>query len=210
MSPQNPIRLVILDERPIVRAGLVACLERREELAIVAVASTAADLARPRPSEAGDVALVGHPRRDGLKEAIATMSALHPACRFVVLSDCGGDARARRAIAAGVHGFLLQTSGVEDLVDAIHAASRGQRYLDSLTALDMARRDGEEDLRAKEVEVLCHVAAGKANKQIAAELATTEGTVKNHIKRIMAKLAAADRTHAVVIAARRGYISVGR
>lgn len=206
MLPQYPIRLVVLDERPIVRTGIVACLRGEADLDLIGDFDTLRG--GMQRCEQAHVVLLGHQRHVSVAEVIGDLSRANDKLRFVVLSNCGGDARARLAFEAGAQGFMLVSASPGDLIEGIRVVVRGQRFLDNATAIAMANGSGDDDLRPKEIEVLQLVAAGRANKQIAFELSTTEGTVKNHIKRILAKLDAADRTHAVVIAARRGFIDV--
>lgn len=208
MLPRYPIRFVVLDERPIVRAGIVACLRGAEDLELVGDSGTLRDALALCGTGRADVVVLGVQCCSSISGAIAEFSRVNEVLRLVVLSQCGGDARARRAIEAGANGFMLASASFEDLAEAIRVVARGERFLDNATAIAIANRSGEDDLRPKEIEVLQHVAAGLANKQIAFELSTTEGTVKSLIKRILAKLGAADRTHAVVIAARRGFLEL--
>jgi DNA-binding NarL/FixJ family response regulator len=208
MPAQYPIQLVVVDERPIVRAGIAACLHDAPDLRIEGDFATLAQCVAVGQELHPDVVLIGYQRRGSLSGAIRELRQVHPAVRVVVLSRCGGGARARMAIEAGAEGFMRQSTSAADLAEGLRVVARGQRFLDNATTMDMANRSGDDDLGPREIEVLRRVAAGLANKQIAHEMSTTEGTVKNHMKRILAKLGAADRTHAVVIAVRRGFISL--
>lgn len=208
MLPQYPIRLVVLDERPIVRKGIVACLRGEADVDVIGDFDTLRGwLDRDTPGRA-NVVLLGHQYHTPVTDSLVELHHVDDALKVVVLSHSGGDVRARTAIDAGAHGFLLAGARPDELTQAVRVVARGQRFLDNATAIDIANRGGDDDLRPKEVEVLRHVAAGRANKWIAAELSTTEAGIKNHIKRILIRLAAADRTHAVVIAARRGIIDL--
>ena len=140
--------------------------------------------------------------------AIARLQAFDPSARVIVIASRSGDMRTRRAIDAGAHGCLLSSNVRVALAQAIRAVASGRRFIDGDSAIQWMQSRAEEDLKAREIQVLELVAAGKANKEIAYELSTTEGTVKNYIKRILGKLHASDRTHAVVIGIARGIIEV--
>ena len=140
--------------------------------------------------------------------AIARLQAFDPSARVIVIASRSGDMRTRRAIDAGAHGCLLSSNVRVALAQAVRAVASGRRFIDGDSAIQLMQSRAEEDLKAREIQVLELVAAGKANKEIAYELSTTEGTVKNYIKRILSKLHASDRTHAVVICIARGIIEV--
>ena len=140
--------------------------------------------------------------------AIARLQAFDPSARVIVIASRSGDMRTRRAIDAGAHGCLLSSNVRVALAQAIRAVASGRRFIDGDSAIQWMQSRAEEDLKAREIQVLELVAAGKANKEIAHELSTTEGTVKNYIKRILGKLHASDRTHAVVIGIARGIIEL--
>jgi DNA-binding NarL/FixJ family response regulator len=210
MLQQDPIRLVVVDERPIVRAGVVACLRGEADLDLVGDFDTLSHGLLQDETARADVVLLGYQYRTSVTDGVAELSRINDGIKVLVLSHCGGDARARMAIDAGAHGFMPASARTDELAAAVRVVARGQRFLDNATAIDLANRTSDGDLRPKEVEVLRHVAEGRANKWIAVELSTTEAGVKNHIKRILAKLGAADRTHAVIIAVRRGIIDVNQ
>ena len=140
--------------------------------------------------------------------AIARLHAFDPSARVIVIASRSGDVRTRRAIDAGAHGCLLLSNVRGSLAQAVRAVASGRRFIDGDSAMQLMQSRTEEDLKAREIQVLELVAAGKANKEIAFELSTTEGTVKNYIKRILGKLHASDRTHAVVIGIARGIIEI--
>jgi DNA-binding NarL/FixJ family response regulator len=149
--------------------------------------------------------LSGH----GSVRAITRLQAVDPSARVIVIAARSGDVRTRRAIDAGAHGCLLSSNVRGALARAIRTVASGRRFIDGESAIELMQSRSEEDLKAREIQVLELVAAGKANKEIAFELSTTEGTVKNYIKRILGKLHASDRTHAVVIGLARGIIEIG-
>ncbi len=144
----------------------------------------------------------------GGARAIARLQAIDPSTRVIVIASRSADVRIRRAIAAGAHGCLLSSNVRVELAKAIRAVASGHGFIDGDSAIQLMQGNAEDDLKAREIQVLELVAAGKANKEIAYELSTTEGTVKNYIKKILSKLHASDRTHAVVIGIARGIIEV--
>jgi DNA-binding NarL/FixJ family response regulator len=148
--------------------------------------------------------LSGH----GSAKAIVQLHAVDPCTRVIVIASRSGDMRTRRAMGAGAHGCLLSSNVRLELAKAIRVVASGRRFIDGDSAIEWMQGSAEEDLKAREIQVLELVAAGKANKEIAYELSTTEGTVKNYIKRILGKLHASDRTHAVVIGIARGIIEI--
>lgn len=187
---------------------MCACLRTEDELQIVAESDTATDYVALCALHMPDVVLLGHA---GQSDVVGVVKDVLQACsnsQLLVLSATGGDALVRKVMAVGAKGFILQDSSPRELATAIRVVARGMRYLDCTTAMEITLRCADEDLRVKEVEILSRVAAGMGNKQIAVELSTTEGTVKNHVKRILAKLDARDRTHAVMIAMRRGFLTM--
>jgi DNA-binding NarL/FixJ family response regulator len=139
---------------------------------------------------------------------ISRLQAMDPSARVIVIASRSGDLRTRRAIDAGAHGCLLSCNVRVELAKAIRAVASGRRFIDNDSAIDLMQSRAEEDLKAREIQILKLVAVGKANKEIAHELSTTEGTVKNYVKKILSKLHASDRTHAVVIGIGRGIIEV--
>jgi DNA-binding NarL/FixJ family response regulator len=139
-------------------------------------------------------------------EAIIEIRSEFPEARIIVLTTYTGDIQVARALKAGVRGYLLKARVNRDLVDVIRAVHSGQKRIPPEIAAELAEHAGEEDLSARELEVLGLVARGNANKEIAVRLAIAEETVKSHIRRILDKLGANDRTHAVTIALERGII----
>jgi DNA-binding NarL/FixJ family response regulator len=147
------------------------------------------------------------PNMSGI-EAIIEIRGDFPEARIIVLTTYSGDVQVLRALRAGARGFLVKGRVNRELLDVIRAVHAGQKRISPEIAAELAERAGEEDLSARELEVLELVAKGNANKEIAARLAITEGTVKSHITRILAILRANDRTHAVTIGLKRGIIDL--
>ena len=204
-----PIRVLSVGDDPLVHEGVRALLGSENDMELVGeVASSEFDgiqFASLLPA----VVLMGTDisGHESVR-AIARLQAFDPGVRVIVIASRGGDLRTRRAIDAGAHGCLLLSNVRGALAQAIRTVASGRRFIDGDSALQLMQSRAQEDLKSREVQVLELVAAGKANKEIAYELSTTEGTVKNYIKKILGKLHASDRTHAVVIGIARGIIEV--
>jgi DNA-binding NarL/FixJ family response regulator len=209
MSPANRIRILTVDDHQLLREGIAAVLGAQEDMVLVGEASTGreavASFKRLRP----DVTLMDlrMPDMTGL-EAIVAIRAEFPHARIIVLTTYAGDAQAAAALKAGAAGYLLKNLVRKELIETIRAVHAGKRRIPPEIATEIAEHVADDALTDREVEVLRRVAAGKSNKLIAAELAISEGTVKTHMKSILPKLAAADRTHAVMIALKRGILDL--
>lgn len=208
MSSQTPkIRVLCVDDHPLVRDGIAFALMRQSDMELVGEATNGeeaiAEYRRLRP----DVTLMDLqlPVLNGL-EAITRIRVDFPRARFVVLTTYSGDVQASRAFKAGAVGYLLKNMLRTELVNTIRDVHAGLRRIPADIATSLAERLSADDLSDREVEVLRSVAAGNSNKIVANQLAISEDTVKGHMKNIMAKLAASDRTHAVLIAMRRGFL----
>jgi len=202
------IRVLSVGDDPLVHEGLRALLGAEHDMELVGeVGSEEFDPLR-FASLLPAVVLMGTQLL--AHDAIAQLQAFEPSARVILLASRGVDMRTRRAMEAGAHGCLLSCNVRAALAQAVRAVAAGRRFIDGDSALQLMRSRGEEDLKAREIRVLELVAAGKANKEIARELCTTEGTVKNYVKRILGKLHASDRTHAVVIGIARGIIELRR
>ena len=139
-------------------------------------------------------------------DAIATIRQEHPQARIIVLTTYEGDVLARRALKAGATGYILKDMIRTELLEAIRAVHLGRKYIPQKIAAELVDHYAEDDLSEREIEVLREVADGTSNKKIASHLSISEATVKAHIKNILLKLGASDRTHAVSIATARGYL----
>jgi DNA-binding NarL/FixJ family response regulator len=146
------------------------------------------------------------PVMDGI-EAMAAIRAEFPAARFVALTTYRGDVQVLRALKAGATGYLLKSTLREELADTIRAVHAGRRWVPSEIAAEITEHVAEDALSSREIEVLRRIARGTSNKIIAEQLAISEATVKSHVKSILSKLQANDRTHAVTIALKRGFIA---
>jgi DNA-binding NarL/FixJ family response regulator len=204
-----PIRVLSVGDHPLVHEGIRALLGAETDMALVGEIGSEEFESIHFTSLLPAVVLMGTELSgDGGVRAIARLQAFDPSVRVIVIASRNGDVRTRRAIDAGAHGCLLSSNVRVELAKAIRAVASGRRFIDGDSAIELMQSRSEEDLKAREIQVLELVAAGKANKEIAYELSTTEGTVKNYIKKILGKLHASDRTHAVVIGIARGIIEV--
>lgn len=205
----RPIRVLIVDDHPMLREGVAAVVGTQQDIEIVGEAENGQraieQFRRLRP----DVTLLDlqMPVMGGL-EALAAIRAEFPEARVVVLTTYSGDAQAVRALKTGAMGYLLKSALRTELLETIRAAHAGRRHLAQEVASEIALHAVDDTLSERELSVLKLVAAGQANKQIAAELAITEDTVKAHLKNIFSKLAVKDRTEAVTQAAKRGIIEI--
>jgi len=203
------IRVLIADDHPLFRAGVSSLLEGRDDMVLVAEANDGQEAVSLFRQHRPDVILMDlrMPRMDGI-EAIELIRAEFPAARIVVLTTYKGDAQALRALKAGACGYLLKSLLHKDLVDTIRACHAGRSVIPPEIASGIAEHAADEELTVREIEVLRSVASGRSNKRVAVALGISEETVKVHLKRILAKLKASDRTHAVTIAVKRGIIDV--
>jgi DNA-binding NarL/FixJ family response regulator len=209
MSAKNPIRILCVDDHPVLREGIAAVLASETDMVLVAEANNGKEAIEQFRVHRPDVTLMDlqMPAMSGI-EAIRAIRKDFPEARIIVLTTYSGDAQAVRAFKAGASGYLLKNMLRKELVETIRTVHGGKRRIPSEIAMEMAEHHTDDALTEREVEVLRQVAAGNANKIIADRLSISEETVKAHMKNILAKLAANDRTHAVTIALRRGIIEI--
>jgi DNA-binding NarL/FixJ family response regulator len=201
------IRILTIDDHALLRAGISAVIQDEQDMVVVGEGSNGRDAIEGFRSLLPDVTLMDLQMPDmGGIEAIATIRREHPQARIIVLTTYGGDVLARRALKGGATGYILKSMIRRDLLEAIRTVHAGRRYIPAQVAAELAEHYAEDDLSDREVEVLRKAAAGASNKVIASHLSITESTVKAHMKSIMLKLGASDRTHAVGIATARGYL----
>lgn len=203
------IRILVVDDHPVLRDGVAAALESRDDMAMVGEARNGAEAVERYRELRPDVTLMDlqMPVMNGV-DAIAAIRGDHPDARIIVLTTYAGDAQAVRALKAGAVGYLLKSSLRTELIDAIRDVHRGQRHVHRDIANEIALHVVDEALTEREIAILRLVASGQANKQVASQLGLSEETVKGHMKNIFFKLDVADRTHAVTVAARRGIIEL--
>jgi DNA-binding NarL/FixJ family response regulator len=207
MPDPVPIRVLCVDDHPLVRDGVRLALHQENDMQLVGEASNGleaiAAFRRFRPT----VALMDlkMPLMDGL-DATAAIREEFPKSKIVILTTYSGDIKATRAFQLGVAGYLLKGLTRRELIDTIRGVRMGQRRIPSDIAANMAEHYSADELSSREIEVLRQVAGGHANKKVADNLYISEDTVKGHMKNVLAKLQASDRTHAVMIALKRGYL----
>jgi DNA-binding NarL/FixJ family response regulator len=207
MTPSTAIRLLVVDDHPLLRAGIQAVLEGEADISLVGEAANGNDAIKSFRVHRPDVTLMDlqMPIMNGI-DAIKAIRQEFPDARFIVLTTYQGDVQALRALKAGAAGYLLKSMLRLDLLDTIRAVHAGKRRIPPEIAAELADHVTEDALTDREIQVLRMVANGTSNKMIAAKLSLSEDTIKGHMKSILAKLGANDRTHAVTIAMRRGFI----
>jgi DNA-binding NarL/FixJ family response regulator len=207
MNAQPPIRVLSVDDHPLLREGIAAIINSQPDMEMVSQAATARDAIQQFRKHRPDVTLMDLrlPDMSGIDAMIAIRSEFADA-RIVMLTTFEGDVEIQRALEAGARGYVLKSMPPRDLVDAIRQVHAGKKRIPAEVAAHLAEHMGEDALTDREVEVLAQVATGNRNKEIGERLFISEETVKVHVKHIMEKLGASDRTQAVSIAVRRGII----
>jgi DNA-binding NarL/FixJ family response regulator len=203
---QIPIRLMIADDHPMLRAGVSAVVALEPDIELVAEASDGPEAIELFLQHRPDVALIDlqMPRLSGV-DVIRSIREVQSDARLVVLTTYGGDVQALRAIAAGASGFLMKSSLRLEMLDVIRLVHAGGMHIPPDIASDMEVAHG---LSGREAAVLALVAEGQSNKRVAQALGVSEETVKAHLKAVFVKLGVRDRTHAVTVAARRGILDL--
>jgi two-component system NarL family response regulator len=207
MEGDKAIRIMIVDDHPVVREGLAAIINKQSDMAVAAEAGDGKKAIELFRTYHPDVSLMDLrlPVMSGV-EAITAIRKEHPSARIIVLTTYDGDEDIYRALQAGAQGYLLKGMCREELLEAIRAVHAGLRRIPSPVATKLADRMGGSDLTPRELEVLKLIAKGKSNKEVASELAITEATVKGHVNNILSKLGVSDRTQAVTSALQRGIV----
>jgi DNA-binding NarL/FixJ family response regulator len=207
MTSARPITILSVDDHPLVRDGISFAITSQPDMTVIAEAANGREAVEMFRQHRPDVTLMDlqMPLMNGI-DATMEIKRLAPAARVLVLTTYSGDMQATRALQAGAAGYLLKGSLRKELVQAIRDVHAGRRRIQPEVAQDMAENISADRLSSREIEVLRNVATGHSNKIVADKLAITEYTVKGHMKSIMAKLGANDRTHAVLIAMKRGFL----
>lgn len=201
------IRILAVDDHPLIREGIAALIANQTDMKLVAEASTGQEAITQFRSHRPDVTLMDlqMPDMSGIDAIIAIRSEFRDA-RIIVLTTYAGDVLAQRALKAGALAYVLKSHVRKDLLDTIRAAHAGTKRIHPEVAEQIAAHAADDDLTPREIEVLTLIAAGNANKLIADQLSVTEETIKGHVRSILSKLGANDRTHAVTLGLKRGII----
>ncbi|WP_263417744.1 response regulator [Terriglobus albidus] len=201
------IKVLTVDDHPLLREGIAAVIEGEQDIELVAEAANGQEAIELFRLHRPDVTLMDlqMPGMNGIETIVAIRSEF-PDARFVVLTTYQGDVQAFRALKAGASGYLLKSMLRKDLLETIRAVNSGKRRIPPEIAAELAEHMTQDALSDREIEVLQRVANGNSNKIIGAQLSVSEATIKGHMKSILSKLGANDRTHAVTIAIKRGFI----
>lgn len=206
----NVIRILAVDDHPLLRGGIASLIASQQDMQLVAEASTGEEAIDRFRAVKPDVTIldIQMPGMGGI-ETLSSIRGEFPDARIMILTTYGGDVLAQRALKAGAYAYVLKGAVRKDLLDTIRSVHQGHRKIPAEVASLLAAHRGDERLSGREVEVLTLVASGNSNREIGARLSVTEETAKAHMKRIIAKLGANDRTHAVTIALARGILPAG-
>ena len=203
------IRVLSVDDHPLLREGIAALIGNQTDMELVAEACNGREALEQFRNHRPDITLMDlqMPEMSGI-DGISAIRGEFPEARIIILTTHAGDVQVSRALKAGARAYLLKGLLRKELLETIRAVHAGQKRLSAEVAAEIAEHATDDALSPREVDVLRLVAGGNANKEIAAQLSLTEETVKSHIRNILAKLGASDRTHAVAIGLKRGIIDL--
>ena len=209
MDPASPIRILSVEDHPVFREGLNTIIASQSDMQLVAQAANATEAINEFRRHRPDITLMDLrlPGTDGVDTLIAIRGEF-PLARIIMLTTSDGDAEIQRALRAGAAAYVLKSMPKDELLAIVRSVHGGGRHIPPAVAARLAEHLGEDDLTTRELEVLELIRDGYRNKQIADQLAIAETTVNFHIKNLVEKLGANDRTHAVTIALRRGLLQV--
>ena len=203
----NAIRILVVDDHPVVHEGVDALVRRQRDMRIVAQATNGREAIQQFRTQRPDVTLMDlqMPEMNGL-DALMAIRGEFPEARIIVLTTYAGDAQVLRVIKAGAWAYLLKNALHKELLDTIRAVHAGKKYISPGASFELAEHASDDALTPAEVRVLRLIAEGNANKEIAAQLSVSEDTVKGQVRNILSKLGAKDRAHAAMIGVKRGII----
>lgn len=209
MRSEEKIRILSVDDHPLMNEGIAALIGSQPDMILVAGASSVREAIAKFREFQPDITLMDLRLPDG--SGIDAMTAIlqkEPKARVIILTMSEGDVEIQRALKAGARGYLLKTMPPKELLTVIRRVHSGKKYIPPEVAANLAEHLSDDNLTAREIEVLEQIAGGNRNREIAEKLFISEETVKVHVKHIMDKLDASDRTQAVAIAIRRGIIQL--
>jgi DNA-binding NarL/FixJ family response regulator len=206
-SDSDSIRILTVDDHQLIRQGISGLVATQSDMRVIAEASNGREAHHQFRTHRPDVTLMDlqMPEMNGL-DAITAILGEFPGARIIVLTTYSGDVQVLRALKAGARAYLMKDVLDKELLGAIRAVQAGRKFISAEISVELAEHATDEALTPAEVQVLYLIAEGKANKEIAGRLSTSEATVKGQIHNILAKLGARDRTHAAMIGLRRGII----
>jgi DNA-binding NarL/FixJ family response regulator len=204
-----PIRILAVDDHPVVRRGIAAIIATQSDMALVAEASNGREAIQQFRAHRPDITLMDlqMPEMSGL-DALSAIHGEFPEARVIVLTTYAGDVQILRAVKGGAQAYLLKNTFHEELIDTIRAVHAGKKKLSPEASFEIAEHSADDALTPAEITVLRLIAAGNANKEIADQLSIAEDTVKWRVKNILSKLGARDRTQAAMIGMKRGIIEL--
>lgn len=208
MTQGAKIKVMVVDDHPLMRVGITAIINARPDMTVVAQAETGEEFIGLYHRHRPDVTLMDLrlPGKMGGVEAISAVRSSDPTARFIVVTTYEGDVDIHRALEAGAQGYVIKGMPYQVLVEALQKVHAGRRFVPLPVARTLATRMPDSDLSSREMEVLQLLMSGKKNKDIANQLGITEATVKSHVSAILMRLNVSDRTEAVVTALRRGLV----
>jgi two-component system, NarL family, response regulator len=208
-AESSPIRILVVDDHPVVRQGVAGLVDGQPDMSIVGQASNGREAIQQFRTHHPDLVLMDlqMPEMNGL-DALMAIRDEAPDARIIVLTTYAGDAQVLRAIKAGARGYLLKSALHRELLETIRAVHAGKKSVSAEVVYELAEHATDDALTPAEVRVLRLIAEGNANKEIAEQLSVSEETVKGQVRNILSKLGAKDRTHAAMIGLKRGIIEV--